>query len=52
MGEKRKKKRSHEKTKTARLVKFDFRVHGACQILVSISVKLSSLKTNVFMIFL
>ena len=52
-GEWRKKKRSREKTKTARLVKFDFRVHGACQILVSISEKqVSSLKTNVFMVFL
>ena len=46
------KKEAVNKTKTARLVKFDFRVHGACQILVSISVKLSSLKINVFMIFL
>ena len=38
--------RSSKKTKTARLVKFDFRMHGACQILVSISEKLSFEKKN------
>ena len=45
------KKENKKQRKKARLVKFDFRVHGACQIWVSISKKLSLKKTNVFMVF-
>ena len=45
------KKENKKQRKKARLVKFDFRVHGACQIWVSISKKLSFKKTNVFMVF-
>ena len=35
------KKENMKQRKKARLVKFDFRVHGACQMWVSISKKLS-----------
>ena len=37
MGKKSKKKKSSERTKTAALTKFEFRVYGACKILIFIS---------------
>ena len=47
------KEEKKKQQKKARLVKFDFRVHGARQILVLISKKLSfKKKTNVFMVFI
>ena len=53
--EKKNRKIKEEKKKPrkkARLVKFDFRVDGACQILVSISTKLHLKKTNAFIVFI
>ena len=46
------KEEKKKQRKKVRLVKFDFRVDGACQILVSISTKLHFKKTNAFIVFI